>query len=94
MDQAVSRRPLTAESRVRARVNPGGVCGEQSGAGTGFSPSSSDFPCQYHPTVLHTHIIWGINNMSVVAAVQRRRLAVVENSSQYCSLVAPCTIPG
>jgi hypothetical protein len=34
--QAVSRRPLTAESQVRARVNPCGICGGQSGAGTGF----------------------------------------------------------
>jgi hypothetical protein len=34
--QAVSRRPLTAESRV----SPCGICGEQSGIGTGFSPST------------------------------------------------------
>jgi hypothetical protein len=27
MAQAVSRRPLTAEARVRARVNPCGICG-------------------------------------------------------------------
>jgi hypothetical protein len=29
MAQAVSRRPLTAEARVRARVNPCGICGGQ-----------------------------------------------------------------
>jgi hypothetical protein len=45
--QVVSRRSLTAEARVRAPVNPCGVCGGQSGTGTGFSPSSSGFPCQY-----------------------------------------------
>jgi hypothetical protein len=57
MAQAVSHRPLTAEARVRARVNPCGICGGQSGTGIGFSPSSSFFPCQYHSTVvLHTHI--------------------------------------
>jgi hypothetical protein len=45
MAQAVSHRPLTAEARVRVRVNPCGICGGQSGTGTGFSPSSSIFPC-------------------------------------------------
>jgi hypothetical protein len=45
--QVVSRRPLTAEARVRAPVNPCGICGGQSGTGTGFSPSSTIFPCQY-----------------------------------------------
>jgi hypothetical protein len=61
---AVSRQPLTAEARVRARVNLCGICGGQSGTGTGFSPSSSVFLCQYHSTVaLQTHIIWGMRNM-------------------------------
>jgi hypothetical protein len=45
MAQVVSRRPLTAEARVHARVNPCGICGGQIGTGTGFSPSSSVFPC-------------------------------------------------
>jgi hypothetical protein len=64
MAQVVSRRPLTAEARVRTRLNIYGICGVQSGTGTGFSPSSSVFPCQYHSTVaLQTHIIWGMRNM-------------------------------
>jgi hypothetical protein len=51
MAQVVSRRPLTAEARVRARVNTCGICSGQSGTGTGFCLSASVFPCQYHSTV-------------------------------------------
>jgi hypothetical protein len=50
MAQAVSRRPLTAEDRVRSQVGPCGICGGQSGTGIGFSPSTSVFPCQFHST--------------------------------------------
>jgi hypothetical protein len=42
--QAVSRRPLKAE----ARVGPCGIFGGPSGTGTGFSPSISGFPHQFH----------------------------------------------
>jgi hypothetical protein len=51
MDQAVSLWSLSAEPRVRARVDPGGICGGQSGTGAGFSPNSSVFPCQYYFTI-------------------------------------------
>ena len=44
MAQAVSRRPLSAEPRVRSPLSP---CG-QSGTGTGFSPSTSVSSCQFH----------------------------------------------
>jgi hypothetical protein len=50
MAQAASRRPLTAEARLRSRVSPCGICGGQSGTGAGFSPSTSVFPCQFHST--------------------------------------------
>jgi hypothetical protein len=41
MAQAVSRRPLTAEARVRSRVSPCGICDGQSDTGTVFH-------CQFH----------------------------------------------
>jgi hypothetical protein len=64
MAQVVSRRPLTADARVRARVNPCGIFGGQCGTGTGFSPSYSVFLCQHHSTVaLQTHIVWEMRNM-------------------------------
>jgi hypothetical protein len=67
--RVVSRRPLTAKSRVRDRVNLCGICGGQSGTGTGFSLSSSVLPCQYHSAVaLHTHIIWVMDNISFIAS--------------------------
>ena len=48
--QAVSRRPLTAKDRVRSQASPCGICGGQSDTSTGFSPSTSVFPCQNHST--------------------------------------------
>jgi hypothetical protein len=56
MAQAVSRRPLTAEARVRSRVGPCGIYGGQSGTGTGFFPSTSVFPCQFHSTEKTNHL--------------------------------------
>jgi hypothetical protein len=50
MAQAVSRWPLTAEARVWTRVSLCGICGGQSDIGTGFSPITSVFPCQFHST--------------------------------------------
>jgi hypothetical protein len=40
----------TAEAQVRSLVDLCGICGGQSGNGTGFSPSTSVFHCQFHST--------------------------------------------
>jgi hypothetical protein len=45
MAQAVSRRLLTAEARVRSRISPRGICGGQRGTGTDrFFPEYFGFP--------------------------------------------------
>jgi hypothetical protein len=50
MAQAVSRRLPTAEARVPSRTSPCGICGGQIGTGTGLSPSTSVFSCQFYST--------------------------------------------
>jgi hypothetical protein len=56
MAQAVSHRPVTVESRVRARVSPRGICGGQNFTGTGFLRFL--WPCQYNSIMaLHIHIV-------------------------------------
>ena len=49
--QGVSRWPLAAKARSRSQVSPCEVCGGQSGTGTGFYPSTSVIPCQYHSII-------------------------------------------
>jgi hypothetical protein len=39
MTQVVSHRPLTMEVQARSGASPCGICGKQSGPGTGFSAS-------------------------------------------------------
>jgi hypothetical protein len=48
MAQEVSRRPLTVETRVIARVRPCGICGGKVALGQVFLPRPSVLFCQYH----------------------------------------------
>ena len=50
MVQAVGRRPVAAEARVRLQASPCEICGEQSVNGICFSPTTSIFPYRYHTT--------------------------------------------
>jgi hypothetical protein len=50
VDQAVSRRPATAEARFGSRVSPCGIRVGQSVTGTGFFPEYFGFPRQFHST--------------------------------------------
>jgi hypothetical protein len=76
MAQAVSHRPLSAEARVHARLNPYLISGGRNGAATGFSQRSSGLSCHYYSTMaLHAHISpgwWTVGPL--VAAVQRHIL--------------------
>jgi hypothetical protein len=53
MIQALGRRPLTVETRVRSQGSSCGICSGQNSSGTGFSPDTSLFHCQYHSNAPH-----------------------------------------
>jgi hypothetical protein len=58
MAQAVNRRPLTAESWVRARVNSCGICGGESGHWNRFFSEFFGFTLSisFYRVVLRTHM--------------------------------------
>jgi hypothetical protein len=57
MAEAISRRPVIAEARVRSRVSPCGICGGQSGTGTGFSRVLRLFAVSIITPMLHNSLI-------------------------------------
>jgi hypothetical protein len=74
----VFRRPLTAEARVRARVNPRGICGGQSGTGKVFSEYFG-FPCRYHSTIAPYSSItapWGVRLLWPSSTLSQPRSSV------------------
>jgi hypothetical protein len=78
MAQAVSRWPLTAEARVRTRVNPCGICGGQSGTGQVFSEYFV-FPCKYHSTIAPYSSItapWGVRSLWPRSTLSQPRSSV------------------
>jgi hypothetical protein len=75
MAQAVSRRSPTAEARVRSLVSPCGICCGQSGIRTGFSPSTSVFPCQFHST-----------GATLLGKIKKKLIIIILFSSQGCTI--------
>jgi hypothetical protein len=49
---ADNRRPLKPQAKFRSRVIQCGICGGQSGNGTGFPRTASVFLSQYHSTIV------------------------------------------
>jgi hypothetical protein len=59
MAQAVSRRPLTGEARVRAQVSPCGISGLLSDTRTGLSEFFGfSLPIPFHRGSPYSHFIW------------------------------------
>jgi hypothetical protein len=56
--QVFSRRSLTAESRVQARVNPYGICGGQ----VSLRVLQFSLSVSFHRGSPYSYVIWGMNS--------------------------------
>ena len=57
MNHEASRRPFTVEAVIKSKTSYCGICGEQSGIGTGSSPSTVLFPSVLHSFSHHQHYV-------------------------------------
>jgi hypothetical protein len=87
MAQAVNHWPLTAEAWVHAWVSPCGICGGQSGTGTGFSPNSSVFLSISFIMATYSIPSGGRTTGQLVAAVQRQSHPTDMNNNIYESQI-------
>jgi len=56
MAQVVDHQSFTTKIQFQNQSSPCKICGEWRGTGTGFSPNTSVFTCEYHfSNVPHTH---------------------------------------
>jgi hypothetical protein len=78
---SISHKPLKAEYQVWSCDNPHDIYGGQSGTGTGFSASTSAFPCQYQSTnALHSP-------SSICCFYQKHKWAKPGNFHKQCSFI-------
>jgi hypothetical protein len=84
MAQAVSRRPLIAEARVRSRASSCTICGEQNGTMTVFSQGNSVFPYQYHSTNAPVLVF-----ISMLHLPEGQTVEVWEPAKQQCAFGNP-----
>ena len=92
--QVISRRPLTAETRVRFLGRQCENCGGQIHAGSGFSPSTSVFPCQYHSTNApypFIHLLPTLYNVSL-PALQFSPVSIIPHNAPYPFIHLPPTL--
>jgi len=76
LEKTVIRQTVIAEDRVRYQVIPCEICDAKNYTWTGFSPSTSILPCQYHSTNAHEgHVV-----LFCVSQTQPHLLARIESS--------------